>query len=184
MGQCPAAPCSPGPFVLLLTTKEGGRIKFLPRGDSKHTPPSPLKMPSGQNRVFCYAGDHYGANRNSGHEISSSGPEMCTPLFLRPKSKLRRGSLRCGANRHSGREISNSGPEMCTPLFLRPKSKPAGREKPIRVAPIRVVTKYPTKSGRGEGVLDGQNRQSPIASDFGSRTQIAALFAILLYPNV
>ena len=26
--------------------------------------------------------------------------------------------------------------------------------------------------------LDGQNRQSPIASDFGSRTQIAALFAI------
>ena len=32
--------------------------------------------------------------------------------------------------------------------------------------------------------LDGQNRQSPIASDFGSRTQIAALFAILLYWNV
>ena len=33
-------------------------------------------------------------------------------------------------------------------------------------------------------ILDGQNRQSPIASDFGSRTQIAALFAVLLYPNV
>ena len=33
-------------------------------------------------------------------------------------------------------------------------------------------------------VLDGQNRQSPIASDFGSRTQIAALFAFLLYWNV
>ena len=32
--------------------------------------------------------------------------------------------------------------------------------------------------------LDGQNRQSPIASDFGSRAQIAALFAVLLYPNV
>ena len=32
--------------------------------------------------------------------------------------------------------------------------------------------------------LDGQNRQSPIASDFGSRTQIAALFAVLLYQNV
>ena len=32
--------------------------------------------------------------------------------------------------------------------------------------------------------LDGKNRQSPIACDFGSRTQIAALFAILLYPNV
>ena len=32
--------------------------------------------------------------------------------------------------------------------------------------------------------LDGQNRQSPIASDFGSRTQIAALFAILLYRSV
>ena len=32
--------------------------------------------------------------------------------------------------------------------------------------------------------LDGQNRQSPIASDFRSRTQIAALFAILLYWNV
>ena len=32
--------------------------------------------------------------------------------------------------------------------------------------------------------LDGQNRQSPIASDFGSRTQIAALFAVLLYRNV
>ena len=28
------------------------------------------------------------------------------------------------------------------PLFLRPKSKPDGREKPIRVAAIRVVTKY------------------------------------------
>ena len=33
-------------------------------------------------------------------------------------------------------------------------------------------------------LLDGQNRQSPIASDFGSRTQIAALFAVLLYRNV
>ena len=33
-------------------------------------------------------------------------------------------------------------------------------------------------------LLDGQNRQSPIASDFGSRTQIAALFAILLYWDV
>ena len=32
--------------------------------------------------------------------------------------------------------------------------------------------------------LDGQNRQSPIASDFGSRTQIAALFAVLLYQIV
>ena len=32
--------------------------------------------------------------------------------------------------------------------------------------------------------LDGQNRQSPIASDFGSRTQIAALLAVLLYRNV
>ena len=38
--------------------------------------------------------------------------------------------------------------------------------------------------GWKSGILDGQNRQSPIASDFGSRTQIAALFAILLYPNV
>ena len=45
---------------------------------------------------------------------------------------------------NSGRENSNSGPEMCTPLFLRPKSKPAGREKPARVAAIRVATKYPT----------------------------------------
>ena len=95
------------------------------------------------NRVFRYGGDHYGANRNSGREISSFGPEMCTPQFLRPGVPLRRGSLRYGAHRHSGREISHSGPEMCTPLFLRPKSKPAGREKPIRVAPIRVVTKYP-----------------------------------------
>ena len=34
------------------------------------------------------------------------------------------------------------------------------------------------------GSLDGQNRQSPIASDFGSQTQIAALFAVLLYRNV
>ena len=33
-------------------------------------------------------------------------------------------------------------------------------------------------------LLDGQNRQSPIASDFGSRTPIAALFAVLLYQNV
>ena len=32
--------------------------------------------------------------------------------------------------------------------------------------------------------LDGQNRQSLIASDFGSRTQIAALFAVLLYQSV
>ena len=36
----------------------------------------------------------------------------------------------------------------------------------------------------GHSNLDGQNRQSPIASDFGSQTQIAALFAILLHPNV
>ena len=93
--------------------------------------------------MFRYGGDHHGANQNSGREISSFGPEMCTPQFLRPGVPLRRGSLRYGAHRHSGREISHSGPEMCTPLFLRPKSKPAGREKPIRVAPIRVVTKYP-----------------------------------------
>ena len=33
-------------------------------------------------------------------------------------------------------------------------------------------------------VLDGQNRQSPIASDLGSRAQIAGLFAILLYRTV
>ena len=33
-------------------------------------------------------------------------------------------------------------------------------------------------------LLDGQNRQSPIASDFGSRTQIAGLFAVLLYRSV
>ena len=65
------------------------------------------------------------------------------PTISQAQVPLRRGSLRYGANRHSGREISNSGPEMCTPLFLRPKSKPAGREKPIRVAPIRVVTKSP-----------------------------------------
>ena len=65
------------------------------------------------------------------------------PTISQAQVPLRRGSLRYGANRHSGREISNSGPEMCTPIFLRPKSKPAGREKPIRVAPIRVVTKYP-----------------------------------------
>ena len=41
--------------------------------------------------------------------------------------------------------------------------------------------KTPKMSQKG---LLGQNRQSPIASDFGSRTQIAALFAVLLYPNV
>ena len=35
-----------------------------------------------------------------------------------------------------------------------------------------------------EDVLDGQNRQSPSASDFGSRTQIATLFAVLLYRSV
>ena len=34
------------------------------------------------------------------------------------------------------------------------------------------------------GPLGGQTRQSPIASDFGSRTQIAALFAVLLYQSV
>ena len=39
-------------------------------------------------------------------------------------------------------------------------------------------------SGSLQCSLDGQNRQSPIASDFGSRTQIAALFAILLYRSV
>ena len=70
--------------------------------------------------VFRYSGDRYGANGNSGREISNSGPEMYTPLLRRP--------------------------EMCTPLFLRPESKPAGREEPIRVAPIRVVTQYLTFS--------------------------------------
>ena len=71
------------------------------------------------------------------------------PTISQAQVPLRRGSLRYGANRHSGREISNSGPEMCTPLFLRPKSKPAGREKPIRVAPIRVAAKYPILGGGG-----------------------------------
>ena len=33
-------------------------------------------------------------------------------------------------------------------------------------------------------ILDGQDRHSPIASDFGSQTQIAALFAILTYRTV
>ena len=35
--------------------------------------------------MFRYGGDHYGAHRNFGREISNSGPKMCTPLFLRPK---------------------------------------------------------------------------------------------------
>ena len=43
---------------------------------------------------------------------------------------------------------------------------------------------FPPRKTTGREQTDGQNRQSPIASDFGSRTQIAALFAILLYPNV
>ena len=46
-----------------------------------------------------------------------------------------------------------------------------------------IVARYVARRGIAQ-ILDGQNRQSPIASDFGSRTQIAALFAILLYPNV
>ena len=66
------------------------------------------------------------------------------PTISQAQVPLLWGSLRYNANRNSGREISNSGPEMCTPLFLRPKSKPVGREKAICVAPIRVVTKYPT----------------------------------------
>ena len=70
------------------------------------------------------------------------------PTISQAQVPLLWGSLRYSANRNSGREISNSGPEMCTPLFLRPKSKPAGREKPIRVAPIRVVTKYDKTHGR------------------------------------
>ena len=72
-----------------------------------------------------------------------SGPSSTTPGITTLRGY--------GANRHSGREISNSGPEMCTPLFLRPKPKPAGHEKPIRVAPIRVVTKYPKFALRGRG---------------------------------
>ena len=46
-----------------------------------------------------------------------------------------------------------------------------------------IIARYVAKWGIAQ-ILDGQNRQSPIASDFGSRTQIAALFAVLLYPNV
>ena len=53
-----------------------------------------------------------------------------------------------------------------------------------KVCSSKRPTKSEPRSVRPNGVLDGQNRQSPIASDFGSRTQIAALFAVLLYPNV
>ena len=46
-------------------------------------------------------------------------------------------------------------------------------------------THVPQNSDSKEGYLDGQDRQPPpIASDFGSQTQIAALFAILTYQTV
>ena len=68
------------------------------------------------------------------------------PTISQARCSTTPGITTLRAHRHSGREISKFWPEMCTPLFLRPKSKPAGREKPIRVAPIRVVTKYPIYS--------------------------------------
>ena len=54
---------------------------------------------------------------------------------------------------------------------------------PFPLAPFAICRKK-LKHRECPANLDGQNRQSPIASDFGSRTQIAALFAVLLYPNV
>ena len=53
----------------------------------------------------------------------------------------------------------------------------SGTEAELLVSKIKHTITYVRR-------LDGQNRQSPIASDFGSRTQIAALFAVLLYRNV
>ena len=49
---------------------------------------------------------------------------------------------------------------MCTPLFLRPESKPAGREKPIRVAPIRVVTKYPNPRPENITSRDAESQEA------------------------
>ena len=48
------------------------------------------------------------------------------------------------------------------------------------------LDRNPSKQSLGQ-ILDKFGlrwAKSPIASDFGSRTQIAALFAILLHPNV
>ena len=44
--------------------------------------------------VFRYAGDHYGANRHSGREISNSGREMCTHHIVSESTgnKARNGS--------------------------------------------------------------------------------------------
>ena len=50
---------------------------------------------------------------------------------------------------------------MRAPLFLRPKSKPAGREKPIRVAPIRVVNEIP-ESKVLVSAIDGRESSIPL----------------------
>ena len=103
----------------------------------KHTD---LQKQLGDRRPRHHTKGHESGNTcNSHRHCKPQGAPGLSSLVFRV---LRYAGDHYGANRNSGRKISNSGPEMCIPLFLRPKSKPAGCEKPIRVAAIRVVTKY------------------------------------------
>ena len=59
-------------------TKEGGGIKFLPRGlqNTQHPPLSPLKMPSGQNRGEGGGGGYVISPRSLVNSLVSGTPKI------------------------------------------------------------------------------------------------------------
>ena len=67
------------------------------------------------------------------------------------------------------------------PSVMRKKKKGFSSGTLKRFARIR---RFSSRICESICALDGPHRQSPIASDFGSRTQIAALFAVLLHQSV
>ena len=87
-GPLPGPPSSPLPQTLPLRASLG--------------PSAPQKF----KWVFRYAGDHHGANQNSGREISSPGPEMCTNRLWSETTRTKHTM-----DSRSGRRC---------PLFLRP----------------------------------------------------------------
>ena len=100
-------------------------------------------------------------------ESMLSCSSSCLVVIWRP---LFPGNPHCGQSSKQG--------TFNPPYKPRPRSK-ISHNKQVDDELCATDVPDPCLSG-----LDGQNRQSPIASDFGSRTQIAALFAVLLYRNV
>ena len=111
--------------------------------------------------VFCYAGDHYGANRNSGRESSNSGPEMYTNHFVvwsHNWEKLNRGVSKPGCFPLFSGKVQIASRTLSGLFLVGALNRPRKRKRTNRENPRTIpeqIGKIPEKSGKSQ---KGQKR--------------------------